>query len=136
MRKTIAIALVLLALFGAISMSIITSYDSELDGVSQEFLQAVQTSNNQFSDCNRLEDTSECGSEQSPDSIFGGSLDPILARRDAVLQEKNILFLGSWSTGAFHSPFGYDSPSTSGLYVPLAPCRLDSLPAWMRSAVC
>lgn len=92
------------------------SFESEVEEIEgREFAMNMVASGNEY-----WKDTKIEGAE-SPDFPFNGSLDSILARRDAILQEKGILKLGHWWT---QIKGGMRESGTGAIYIPLNPSKL------------
>ena len=145
--RYILIPLLLVILPAGCASSIMTGNDSNIAEVRNKFEGEVMSMgggsdgfNPDYEFCRRATLEGRGGGCSSidiedPSSIFGGSLDAIVEERDRVLNAKGVIFLGSWSTGS--STGGrFDNPMTWGIYIPLYPCRLDSLPGAIRERIC
>ncbi len=145
--RHILIPLLLVILPAGCVSSIVIKNDSDIAAVSQKFEDEVLSMgggddnyNPDYEYCQRAtleEHGGECSSMniEEPSSIFGGRLDAIIEERDRVLDAKGVIFLGRWSTGS-SSGGRFENPWTGGLYIPLHPCRLDSLPGVIRKRIC
>lgn len=125
MEKAVVILFMVMIVAGTVAVefdkdvrSCVSSFESEVDEIADR-----EAEISQFDPLNPATQPSKETLEatKDPDFPFNGSLDRILARRDALLKHKGVLMIGSWDTAI---KAGMRESMTTAIYIPYKPWRL------------